>query len=140
MLWRINALLGNFYMVQGDHEEAEKAYSSARTLIEELASTMPDEALRDNFLEKAMALLPHTRPLSPAKARKQAFGGLSVREREVAVLIAQGKSNREIADILVLSERTIESHVSSILFKLDYNSRTQIATWVIEKGLTNEEA
>jgi len=140
MLWRINALLGNFYMVQGDHEEAEKAHSSARTLIEELAATMPDEALRDNFLEKAMALLPHTRPLSPAKARKQAFGGLSVREREVAVLIAQGKSNREIADILVLSERTIESHVSSILFKLDYNSRTQIATWVIEKGLTNEEA
>ena len=87
-----------------------------------------------------MASLPHTRPLSPAKARKQAFGGLSVREREVAVLIAQGKSNREIADILVLSERTIESHVSSILFKLDYNSRTQIATWAIEKGLTREKA
>jgi len=48
--------------------------------------------------------------------------------KEVAVLIAQGKSNREIADRLVLSERTIESHVSSILLKLDYTSRTQIAT------------
>ena len=140
MLWRINVLLGNIYKAQGDHEEAEKAYSTARTLIEELAATMPDEALRDNFLHKAMASLPHTRPLSPAKARKQAFGGLSVREREVAVLIAQGKSNREIADMLVLSERTIESHVSSILFKLDYNSRTQIATWAIEKGLTREKA
>jgi DNA-binding NarL/FixJ family response regulator len=101
---------------------------------------LPDESLRDNFLQKAMALLPHARPLSPAKARKQAFGGLSTREREVAVLIAQGKSNREIADMLVLSERTIESHVSSILFKLDCTSRTQIATWVIEKGLTRENA
>jgi DNA-binding NarL/FixJ family response regulator len=65
---------------------------------------------------------------------------LSAREREVAVLIAQGKSNREIADKLVLSERTIESHVSSILLKLDYTSRTQIATWAIEKGLTQEKA
>ncbi len=140
MLWRINVLLGNIYMDQGNHEEAEKTYTTARTLIEELAATMPDETLRDNFLHKAMVSLPHTRPLSPAKARKQAFGGLSVRECEVAVLIAQGKSNREIADILVLSERTIESHVSSILFKLDYNSRTQIATWAIEKGLTREKA
>ncbi|MGZ3630660.1 MAG: helix-turn-helix transcriptional regulator, partial [Ktedonobacteraceae bacterium] len=140
MLWRISVLLGNFYKAQGDHEEAEKAYTAARTLIEELAATMPDGALRDNYLEESMALLPHTRPLSPAKARKQAFGGLSVRESEVAVMIAQGKSNREIAGILVLSERTIESHVSSILFKLDYNSRTQIATWAIEKGLTREKA
>ena len=140
MLWRIGMLLGNFYKAEGDHDKAEKAYSTTRTLIEELAATMPDEALSDNFLHKALALLPHPRPLSPAKARKQAYGGLSAREREVAVLIAQGNSNREIADRLVLSERTIESHVSSILFKLDYNSRTQIATWAIEKGLTREKA
>jgi tetratricopeptide (TPR) repeat protein len=140
MLWRISMLLGNFYKAQGDHDETEKAYATARTLIEELAATVPDESLRDNFLDKAQGLLPHPRPLSPAKARKQAYGGLSTREREVAVLIAQGKSNREIADRLILSERTIESHVSSILFKLDYNSRTQIATWAIEKGLTKEEA
>ena len=140
MLWRISVLLGNFNKAQGNHDEAEKAYSSARTLIEQLAATMPDESLRDNFLHNTMALLPHTRPLSPGKARKQAFGGLSVREREVAVLIAQGKSNREIAEMLVLSERTIESHVSNILLKLDYTSRTQIAAWVIEKGLTKEEA
>jgi tetratricopeptide (TPR) repeat protein len=136
MLWRINVLLGNFYLAQGEHEEAEKAYATARTLIEELAATMPDESLRDNFLHTAMALLPHTRPLSPAKARKQAYGGLTVREREVAVLIAQGKSNREIADTLVVSERTIETHVSSILSKLNFTSRTHIATWAIEKGLT----
>jgi non-specific serine/threonine protein kinase len=65
---------------------------------------------------------------------------LSTREREVAVLIAEGKSNREIADRLVLSERTIESHISSILLKLDYTTREQIATWVIEKGLTEKTA
>jgi DNA-binding NarL/FixJ family response regulator len=85
-------------------------------------------------------MLPHIRPLSPARARKQAFGGLTIREREVAVLIAHGKSNREIADTLVVSERTIETHVSSILSKLNFTSRTQIATWAIEKGLTRENA
>jgi len=42
--------------------------------------------------------------------------------------------------MLILSERTIESHVSSILLKLDYTSRTQIATWAIEKGLTRDNA
>ena len=118
---------------------AEQVFATARTIIEELASTIADESLRDNFTRLATRMFLHTRSLSPAQPTKQAFGGLSKREREVAVLIAQGKSNREIADMLVLSERTIESHVSSILFKLDYTSRTQIATWAIEKGLTKEK-
>jgi DNA-binding NarL/FixJ family response regulator len=89
-------------------------------------------------MRQATRMLPHSRSLSPARATKQAFGGLSTREREVAVLIAQGKSNREIADRLVLSERTVESHVSNILLKLGCTSRTQIATWAIEKGLTKD--
>ena len=63
-----------------------------------------------------------------------------MQEREVAGLIGQGKSNSEIADLLVLSEHSIESYISSILLKLDYTSRTQIATWAIEKGLTRDQA
>jgi predicted ATPase/DNA-binding CsgD family transcriptional regulator len=62
-------------------------------------------------------------------------GGLTKREREVAALVAQGKSNREIAQTLVLSEYTIASHVSNILSKLEFSSRTQIVSWAIEKGL-----
>jgi DNA-binding CsgD family transcriptional regulator len=54
---------------------------------------------------------------------------LSPRETEVAGLIGQALSNRQIAERLVLSERTVESHVSSILSKLGYSSRTEIATW-----------
>jgi predicted ATPase/DNA-binding CsgD family transcriptional regulator len=132
--WRIAISLGSLYQGQGRQKEAEQEFVTARTLIDEA-----DESLRDNFMREASSLLPPTRTLTPARATKQAFGGLSKREREVAVLIAQGKSNREIADMLVLSERTIESHVSSILFKLDYTSRTQIATWAIEKGLTGDK-
>lgn len=57
---------------------------------------------------------------------------LSPREREVAVLIAEGLSNRAIADRLGLSERTIEAHVEHILGKLGFRSRARVATWVTE--------
>jgi DNA-binding NarL/FixJ family response regulator len=80
-------------------------------------------------------MLPHVRSLSPDRAAKQTFGGLTAREREVAALIAQGKSNREIAEELVVSERTVETHVGNIMFKLDVRSRRQIRAWASEKGL-----
>jgi DNA-binding CsgD family transcriptional regulator/Flp pilus assembly protein TadD len=135
MQWRICIALGNLYQAQGRDTEAEQAFGTARTLIQELAATITDEPLRDNFLHQAMAMLPHSRPLSPKQAAKHAFGGLTAREREIATLIVQGKFNREIADTLVLSERTIETHVSNIMLKLSLTSRRQIAAWAIERGL-----
>jgi non-specific serine/threonine protein kinase len=56
---------------------------------------------------------------------------LSAREREVAELVVHGKSNREIADALFLSERTVESHVSSIFNKLNVRSRVELAGAVL---------
>ena len=136
MHWHICIALGRLYQTQGRKTEAEQAFATARTLIEELAATITDEPLRDNFLQRATAMLPYSRPLSPKQAAKQAYGGLTAREREIAALIAQGKFNREIADVLVLSERTIETHVSNIMLKLNLTSRRQIASWAIERGLT----
>jgi non-specific serine/threonine protein kinase len=69
------------------------------------------------------------------QAAKQTFGGLTRREREVAVLIAQGKSNREIADALIVSKRTIESHIANLMVKLGCTSRAQIVVWALENGL-----
>jgi DNA-binding CsgD family transcriptional regulator len=54
---------------------------------------------------------------------------LTAREREIAGLVADGLANRTIAERLVLSERTVEAHVRSILAKLGMTNRTQIATW-----------
>jgi len=61
---------------------------------------------------------------------------LTPREREVARLIAQGMSNREIAGAMTVGARTIETYVTRILAKLNLASRVQIATWAIAKGLS----
>jgi len=55
---------------------------------------------------------------------------LTRREREVALRVAEGKSNRAIAEELVITERTVEGHVSNILAKRGFRSRAQIAAWV----------
>jgi len=69
-------------------------------------------------------------------AAAEAAGPLTRRERDVAILVAQGLSNREVADALVLSVRTVEAHVTHLLSKLDLRSRAQLALWVVEQGLT----
>ena len=70
----------------------------------------------------------------------QAGGGrgaatLTEREREVLAEIARGRSNREIARALVLSEKTVKTHVSSIFMKLDVADRTQAALYAVRHGL-----
>ncbi|MFI9391294.1 response regulator [Streptomyces bauhiniae] len=63
-------------------------------------------------------------------------GSLTEREREVLGLIADGRSNREIARALVLSEKTVKTHVSNILMKLDLADRTQAALWAVRHGVS----
>ena len=73
--------------------------------------------------------------LTPRQAATIAFGGLTQREREIAGLIAGGSSNAGIAKQLVVSERTVETHVTNILAKLGFSSRSQIAAWAVENSL-----
>ena len=72
-------------------------------------------------------------PPRPDEGRQRP-GQLSPREHEVTALVSQGRSNREIAAALYISERTVESHVQSILNKLGFHTRTQIATWAAAEG------
>ncbi|GAA2669421.1 ATP-binding protein [Nonomuraea recticatena] len=64
---------------------------------------------------------------------------LTPRETEIAALVAQGLSNREIAASLVISQRTAEGHIEHILSKLGYHSRAQIAVWVGEQARTADD-
>ena len=90
------------------------------------------------ILPDALSSLPSP-PLSPRRALKQQFGGLTSREREVARLVAQGKSNRAIADELIVGISTVEAHISHIFAKLGFSSRAQIAAWAVEKGLAKAQ-
>jgi DNA-binding NarL/FixJ family response regulator len=86
-------------------------------------------------LRSAIAQLPRPPAPTPRRSVKASFDGLTRREREIAALIAQGRINREIAEALVVGERTVETHISNILSKLGFTSRRQITVWAIEKGL-----
>lgn len=62
-------------------------------------------------------------------------GPLSKREREVVAMVASGMTNRQIAERLFIAERTAEGHVERIRNKLGFRSRTEVATWAVERGL-----
>jgi len=76
--------------------------------------------------------------LAQGRARvgpEPAINGLTPREREILDLVAQGKTNREIAMDLTLSERTVKTHISNILSKLQLHDRTQAALYAARHGL-----
>lgn len=85
-------------------------------------------------------------PLHPDVARKlmeQVRGGtaavpdqLTARELDVIRLVGQGRSNSEIAEVLVISQKTAKTHISNILGKLGLQDRTQLAIYAIRNGLT----
>jgi RNA polymerase sigma factor (sigma-70 family) len=64
---------------------------------------------------------------------------LTEREREVLELIARGMSNREIAGSMVISEKTVKTHVSNVLDKLGLEDRTRAAIWALKHGLGSED-
>ncbi len=82
-------------------------------------------------LMEQIAQQPALRPAAPALA------DLTEREREVVRLVAQGYSNGEIARALVISDKTVKSHVSNILNKFDLADRTQLAIYALKHGLVD---
>jgi non-specific serine/threonine protein kinase len=87
--------------------------------------------------EGAIALCLEERPVRRTALRASGSHDLLTRrERQVAELVHQGLSNQDIADTLVISRRTAESHIQNILTKLGFTSRTQLAVWVGEESST----
>jgi predicted ATPase/DNA-binding CsgD family transcriptional regulator/tetratricopeptide (TPR) repeat protein len=125
---------------QPEHDRAEtaaraalggEAYASAFSQGSELSL---EEAI-------AVALADDPFPLgSPLAPEDDLSAVLTAREREIAALLAQGKSNRQVADDLVISEGTAATHVRNILGKLDFSSRAQIAAWAVRRGLDQPSA
>ena len=87
------------------------------------ARMSPGQAVSFALDGAAVALVPHAR---------LAASPLSKREDEIAALVAQGMSNRAIAERLLISVRTVENHVNHVFVKLGLNSRWQLASWFSE--------
>ncbi|MFE3850816.1 response regulator [Streptomyces griseorubiginosus] len=108
-----------------------------------LKDAEPDEvvaALRaatrgDVFLHPSVARRLTQEVVSPPTG----LSALTGRERDVLILVAQGRSNQEIADALVISERTARTHVSNVLRKLQLTSRTQAALVAVRQGLVPQQ-
>lgn len=137
--WRLLTGMGKLEQSQGRREEAELAFGEARAMIDALAEGIGDPALRANFRGRALAQLPQRPEPTALRAAKERYGGLTARERDVAALLAGGKSNRDIAAALSLSERTVGAHIGNILGKLGFASRAQIAVWAVAQGLGQRE-
>ncbi len=133
LLWRVQIALGNYLRAAQRMDDASRMYDRARGEIEELAAGINDAAMRTNYRQRALALMPTEATARPVATR--GVDELTASEQEVAALVAQGMSNRAIAAARVVSIKTVEAHVSHILSKLGFTSRAQIAVWAVAQGL-----
>jgi DNA-binding NarL/FixJ family response regulator len=103
---------------------------------EEVGTAIRAAAVGEVHLDSAVARQLTRRMTAP----QVGLSALTAREREILALVAQGHSNREIAEQLVISERTARTHVSNVLSKLQLSSRTQAALLAIREGLITPPA
>ncbi len=113
-------------MVRGLDEEVrqrlkERAASNGRSMEAEVRAIL------------SAAVMPHD-PGPGAGGPVTVPGPLTAQEDRIAALVAQGWSNRQIADSFALSERTVEAHVSAILRKVGVRNRAAVASWFTARG------
>lgn len=110
-------------------------------LMKDTSSEELIQAIRDTYQNKP-ALQPEIARQLMQDIQSQAEGigseeSLTARETEILQQVALGKTNQEIADELVLSERTVRTHITNILAKLQLNNRTQAALYALREGIAH---
>jgi len=135
ILWRVQRSLGQVYHVLKREDQAQHECASAREIIDVLARTIDQTYLREHFVETALQNLPSEKPLLSRRATAEKFGGLTEREIEVLRAVAQGLTDIQVAEQLVISHRTVHSHLNSIYSKLGITSRSAATRYAIEHDL-----
>nr|WP_062339397.1 response regulator transcription factor [Herbidospora sakaeratensis] len=122
---------GEVERIQAALENGAAGYLLKDAGPSEVAAAIHAAANDDVFLDTAVA----RRLAQKMRSPQSGVAALTSRERDVLVLVAQGRSNREIATELVISERTARTHVSNLLGKLGLRSRTQAVLVAMREGL-----
>ena len=118
---RVRLLLAESYRALGDGDAATLELDAAGVAFERLGAA------------------PDARKAAGLRGRQALPGGLTEREAEVLALAAAGRTNREIAQALVLSHKTVAWHLSNSFAKLGVTSHTQAAAYAFEHGLAAGE-
>ena len=122
----------------GETERVHAALESGASgyLLKDAGPAEVDAALRAAVRDEVFLDAAVTRRLTQEmRAPRTGLGVLTAREKEVLILIAEGRSNKDIARHLVISERTARTHVSHLLTKMGLTSRTQAALLAVKEGL-----
>jgi DNA-binding CsgD family transcriptional regulator len=128
----------------GNAAEARQALQPGVDAVERVAARIADPGLRSGYLARnsqAVEVLVLARRLgmettnANLRSRPRTFGDLTAREVEVLRLVAAGKSNRDIAQALYISEKTVARHLTNLFTKIDASSRTQAAAWAFHHGV-----
>jgi DNA-binding NarL/FixJ family response regulator len=116
---RARTLMGVACGKLGDHDGAEMHFDAARAVFRQLGA-VPDLARVDQLAKRSI---------------RAVAGGLTAREVQVLRLVAAGSTNRQIADALVISERTVARHVANMFTKLGVSTRTAASAFAFKHGL-----
>jgi len=135
LLWQILCDRGWVLRKLNQYSEAQSAFTRAYDIVTRHATSIDDARITQQFLEAVHYRFPKDISTTSQKVDPYKYGGLTRREREIAVQISLHKSNREVAEFLGIGERTVETHVSNILSKLDLVSRREIVQWVASNRL-----
>jgi len=124
---------GEAHRVHGALEAGATGYVLKDADVDEIVEAVRAAHRGEVHLDAAVARV-LTRSLV---APRREVAALTARERDVLVLVAEGRSNRDIGRILSIGERTVQTHLGNVLTKLDLASRTQAALWAVREGLVH---
>jgi NarL family two-component system response regulator LiaR len=118
-------------------EAGAAGFISKAAASSELISGIRSVYRGDSYLSPPVAklLVEGYRYKAGGKADQDPYEQLTDRERDVLKLMAEGHSNKEIADILVISRKTVEGHKTNLMAKLDIHNRTELVKYALRKGI-----
>lgn len=135
LLWRALELAGQVARKRKQEKAAASSFAEARELALALSEPIADESLRGVAQRAIDNRLPAPRPPTPLQQARARYNGLTVRELDVLRLLADGLTNPQIAQRLIVSAGTVKTHTLSIYRKLDVNNRTQAIRRARDLGL-----